>query len=673
MSDNFLSRVEEILTAMINGTEYSEVPQSRVEALLLELKDVIESGGGKGPFYPAGNIDYDDIPAPSEETLGAMYNVNDAFVTTNEFVEGAGVKYPAGTNVGVVNIGTVDDPIYKFDAYAGTYVTDDALSSSSENPVQNKVVKAALDGKASASELSALAAVVENKANSDDLSAVATSGSYSDLIGTPNIPAKTSDLQNDSGFVTNQIDDTTSGSSTTYSSNKINTELSTKDPLGEEVTYDEYRRIVNPTANKNYYVTGIPAEETWLYGFDIDNDDENPNTRVSYPADVDNALYNAAYMDFAADEFNPGNWNLTPGRHFMPKPCMLKYDGTVDYYLDSNDYAYKDDGETASDIADTSYGGNAMMEWNCIYTKRWETNGVYHFRCSNKKLNDDYECWSNYDRLDNVIPHFYTPIYFGSSDGTRLRSLSGQENSVNTTAQQEIDLATANGDDWFTEVNADYQLLCDLAVMLVKSTNIQEKYGSGRTKSTNSSAINTGTMNNKGLFWGSNDSTSGVKIFGMENVFGNIWRRIAGMMYVNGIYKLKITRGTHDDSTATDYNTTGDGYITISDSAILPTESTDGYIKSMRTLPYGRIVSETGGTASSSNFESDYNWKNNSGTRYALVGGRWSYGLKAGLFSVTLNVAPSFAAMYICAALSCKPTCRIGEDGRTLGLQEISI
>ena len=47
-----LSRNEDILTAMINGTKYEEVPQSRMEALLLELKDVIDSGGGGGDTNP---------------------------------------------------------------------------------------------------------------------------------------------------------------------------------------------------------------------------------------------------------------------------------------------------------------------------------------------------------------------------------------------------------------------------------------------------------------------------------------------------------------------------------------------------------------------------------------------------------------------------------------------
>ena len=43
-----MSDMEAILQATIDGTEYPLKPQSRVEALLLELKDVIEAGGGGG-------------------------------------------------------------------------------------------------------------------------------------------------------------------------------------------------------------------------------------------------------------------------------------------------------------------------------------------------------------------------------------------------------------------------------------------------------------------------------------------------------------------------------------------------------------------------------------------------------------------------------------------------
>jgi hypothetical protein len=44
------SRVEEILQATINGSEYDKPAQSRVEYLLKELKELIESGGSSDEY-----------------------------------------------------------------------------------------------------------------------------------------------------------------------------------------------------------------------------------------------------------------------------------------------------------------------------------------------------------------------------------------------------------------------------------------------------------------------------------------------------------------------------------------------------------------------------------------------------------------------------------------------
>ena len=46
--NNPQSRDEEILIATIDGKEYNKAPQSRMEELLLELKETIEEGGGGG-------------------------------------------------------------------------------------------------------------------------------------------------------------------------------------------------------------------------------------------------------------------------------------------------------------------------------------------------------------------------------------------------------------------------------------------------------------------------------------------------------------------------------------------------------------------------------------------------------------------------------------------------
>lgn len=393
-----------------------------------------------------------------------------------------------------------------------------------------------------------------------------------------------------------------------------------------------------------------PKKRDYLFGYDLVKATSSPTGRVTYPSDVDNADFTPAAMNFTSGVFNYGGWAFEPGEKFMPRPCMLTYAGVVDQYLNPDDYTKKVDG-SSSDVANTSFGGNAMMEWPKIYTKRWEENGVYHFRCSDIPQDDDWDCWCNYDRNNNQIDHFYTPIYFGSLVSSKLRSISGASNSVSTTAANEITYAKANGDDWYTEVLADRLLLQDLLVMMARSTECQTAFGYGRCKSSNSSAIAPGTMNTKGMFWGSNDQTSGVKVFGMENVWGNLWRRTAGWINANGTQKVKLTRGTHDGSTATDYNTDGSGYISVASAT--PSGTSGGYISSMKTEAYGRLPVTASG--SSSTYEADGLWYNNGQVDYAFVGGDWAYDLMVGPFCATLRYAASASASGLGAALSCKP------------------
>lgn len=56
MAKRPMSRVEDILRATIDGTEYNKAPLSRVEEDLLELKAAIDSGGGGG-----GTTDYNAL------------------------------------------------------------------------------------------------------------------------------------------------------------------------------------------------------------------------------------------------------------------------------------------------------------------------------------------------------------------------------------------------------------------------------------------------------------------------------------------------------------------------------------------------------------------------------------------------------------------------------------
>jgi len=382
------------------------------------------------------------------------------------------------------------------------------------------------------------------------------------------------------------------------------------------------------------------TKRSYFYGYDIKMDDKNPVTRVSYPDDVDN--YGFAACKMSSDSFDYGDWKIAAGEKFMPRPCMLKNDGTVDYYLDPNDYSKKEDG-TDSDVANTSYKGNAMMEWPKIWTKRWAEDGVYHFRCSDIQIDEKYDCWCNYDKNDKQIEYFYTPIYNGCVIDSVLRSLSGQAPSTGATASAEAVYVRSNGDAWYTEVAADWFLMQDLAVMLGKSTNTQAVFGNGVCDGTK---INSGSMDAKGLFWGDvSGNAAGVKIFGMENCWGNINRRIAGLMCLDGEYKLKITRGMHDGSAEDDYNFDGTGYIETGIKM-----SNNGYASESMTTCYGRLAITTNGSATT--YECDYTACED-GIKYARVGG--NNGARSGLFYIDLTGGIESTSDDSGASISCKP------------------
>ena len=355
---------------------------------------------------------------------------------------------------------------------------------------------------------------------------------------------------------------------------------------------------------------------------------------------------------------------------------MLKSNGQVDYYLDPDDYSKKADG-TASDIADTSYDGNAMMEWGRNGKKIWlkivpDSNhlgaSVY---IADHQADPDFHDWPFHNSAGQSMDHFYTAIYNGSVISSKMRSLSGQQVSKTLTAAAEITAAQANNPVaanvmWNTELHCDITLINMLLILMGKSTNTQEVYGQGMTTG-GSEAINdafrTGVHNAKGLFYGTNDGAvssgsygNAVKVFGMENWWGFQWRRYQGHVMVDGAQKVKDTYGTEDGSSANGYTVdgvpTGEGYKATGATALSGTSGDyiiNEYFTEDGMFPAGAL----GG--SSSTYYCDACWYNNSGVRVPRRGGNSNNGAKDGAFCAHLNADASSAAWYVGAALSCKP------------------
>lgn len=71
-----------------------------------------------GAFTARGSTPFAELPALADAANGDVWNISDAFTTTDDFVEGAGRNYPSGTNV--VRVSPANKP--KWDTLSG--VTD---------------------------------------------------------------------------------------------------------------------------------------------------------------------------------------------------------------------------------------------------------------------------------------------------------------------------------------------------------------------------------------------------------------------------------------------------------------------------------------------------------------------------------------------------------------------
>ena len=68
-------------------------------------------------FTPKGTVSFSELPALSAENVGGVYNISDAFITTADFEEGAGVSHPMGANIAIVE---TSPGVYKYDVLSGT-------------------------------------------------------------------------------------------------------------------------------------------------------------------------------------------------------------------------------------------------------------------------------------------------------------------------------------------------------------------------------------------------------------------------------------------------------------------------------------------------------------------------------------------------------------------------
>lgn len=403
-------------------------------------------------------------------------------------------------------------------------------------------------------------------------------------------------------------------------------------------------------------MTTITCRDYRLFGFQLDMSESDPDSNISYIED--NKDFEKAYMDYTADSFEYGDWSTS---WFIKnlKPCMLNYDGTIAYELDKNDYSKKSTGED-SDIANSDFEGNAMIGIPTVYYKieiDSSNSDIVRYYFSDKKVDDSYHCFSHLDTNGNVMEYTYMPIYNGSLVNSKLRSISGLACANTFTIATGISYASANNIDdstiWNIENVGDRQLISLLLILISKSTDAKSSFGKGNISyssgQTTKAVLKTGTMNDKGLFWGSNSSSYGVKVFGIENFWANHNRMVNGCIKdANNIQKVKLCECQEDGSTVTGYNLTGDGYIEIGEVS----GSSDGWIKDI--YPEYGIFPKVLGGSSSTFFTSTVSWTSTTAISYGMFGGSAYKTSLCGLFTLSYPII-SYSNWSSGASLCCKP------------------
>lgn len=412
----------------------------------------------------------------------------------------------------------------------------------------------------------------------------------------------------------------------------------------------DFKRTL-PNYDLTRMVSELQKKAVKVYTYHVNPNESDPEDAVTY---LDDAT-GLTPAKMGASSFSYGSW---ANAWFLPRPCVLKFDGTVDYYLNPNDYSKKTDG-TASTIDSSNSTGNVMLEFPKIWVKRVnDGNGARTVSIAPVNVDGTYKCWSNINAEDKEVDHFYLPAYNGTIHSSKMRSLSGVTLNAtyapNYTRAQEVTAATANNPTgknmWYTETWADFCLIYDLLYLMGKSLDVQRTFGQGLSSGSETAmrAYVTGTHNAKGLFYGDISGTStAVKVLGMENLWGCRWHGVAGLINDNGTLKVKMTYGVADGSTAVGYNTTGSGYLNYGS-----TYGTAGFVKKMQAdNTMGYKIIETAGTDAT--YYCDYYYVNNSISAYALLGSSGN-DAKCG-FCVSLGDGAASTSWVIGGSLSCRP------------------
>lgn len=308
--------------------------------------------------------------------------------------------------------------------------------------------------------------------------------------------------------------------------------------------------IIPANCITNYEIVSVPLVSPKRYKtmtaiIDLTNSD--PATCITY---TDDATDMEAKSD-AWDEF------------FGHYPCLFK-EGQEVGKLNRNNFAQFEDGKdadiTSGDVGDVMI---AFPRRGLKIETSEDENTLTVSMTDNP--NDPNFSYYAHQRGENQKDIFYLGAYKSCLHNGKLRSLSNKDITVDRTIGDFRTLAQANGRGY--EQSAFYQLIYRQAMFILKYKNLnsQTALGKGYTE-TNNFKTKTGNTNNLGMDFGEITGKLQMKLFGIEDFWGNVSE------FIDGVFSGK----SKNILTATEnFNNNLTGY----EDCIQATSSSGGFIE----------------------------------------------------------------------------------------------
>ena len=268
------------------------------------------------------------------------------------------------------------------------------------------------------------------------------------------------------------------------------------------------------------------------YRLRIDETNSNPETCCVYQDDALNMTKGS------------GNWDEMPIFNDI-KPCVFK-DGTVNYYLQKNNFNFKEDG-TPSVL--TGEDGDVMIEFHKFGYKITREGNYLYIDLTNDENAEGY-CYDAFSRLtEGDLDYFYQGAYKGYiDDNGDLRSIAGVLPTANKnivefrTAAQKRNIVGDESNAYHYQQSTYAHLVALQCLYFMKYGNLNGQIAVGKGVVSASAAYVTGynttsldaidetlSTNTVGMDYGiTTNGTTHMKLFGIEDFWGCIWEWVDG-------------------------------------------------------------------------------------------------------------------------------------------------